>query len=68
VFHTTIDHEPACEGYHNQYGELAALGTEKGRPFEPDARMKDILTRAAGIANDAMRVQSFADRRPDRFP
>ena len=22
------------------YGELAALGIEKGKPFEPDARMK----------------------------
>ncbi|WP_395331759.1 DUF1214 domain-containing protein [Novosphingobium sp. BL-8H] len=55
-------------GYHNEYGELAALGIEKGKPFAPDVRMKDILTRAAQIANDQMRVQSFADRRPDRFP
>lgn len=68
VLHTTIDHEPAYTGYHNEYGELAALGIEKGKPFAPDARMKDILVRAAEIANDEMRVQSFADRRPDRFP
>ncbi|MCH8617161.1 DUF1254 domain-containing protein [Sphingomonas sp. SM33] len=68
VLHKTVDHEPAYEGYHNEYGELAALGIEKGKPFAPDARMKDILTRAAAIANDEMRVQSFADRRPDRFP
>lgn len=68
VLHQTIDHEPAYEGYHNEYGELAALGIEKGKPFMPDARMEDILTRAAQIANDEMRVQSFADRRPDRFP
>lgn len=68
VLHTTIDHEPAYAGYHNEYGELAALGIEKGEPFQPDARMKGILTSAAQIANDQMRVQSFADRRPDRFP
>jgi hypothetical protein len=68
VLHRTIDNEPAYEGYHNEYGELAALGIEKGKPFEPDARMKEILTRAAEIANDQMRVQSFADRRPERFP
>jgi hypothetical protein len=68
VLHKTIDHEPAFVGYHSEYGELAALGIEKGRPFRPDARMQDILTRAARIANDQMRVQSFADRRPDRFP
>lgn len=68
VLYKTIDHEPAFAGYHSEYGELAALGIEKGKPFQPDARMKDILTRAARIANDQMRVQSFADRRPDRFP
>jgi hypothetical protein len=68
VLHTTLDHEPAFEGYHNEYGELAALGIEKGKPFAPNARMKNILTRAAATANDAMRVQSFADRRRDRFP
>lgn len=68
VLHQTIDHEPAFDGYHHEYGELAALGIEKGKPFRPDARMKEILTHAAEIANDEMRVQSFADRRPDRFP
>jgi hypothetical protein len=68
VLHRTIDHEPTYQGYHNEYGELAALGIEKGKPFKPDARMQDILTHAAEIANDEMRVQSFADRRLDRFP
>ncbi len=68
VLHRTINREPAFAGYHNEYGELAALGMEKGQPFRPDARMRTILTRAAEIANDEMRVQSFADRRPDRRP
>ena len=44
-----------------------ALGIEKGKPFNPDARMQGILVKAAQIANDQMRVQSFADRRPDRI-
>jgi hypothetical protein len=44
----------------------ATLGIEKGKPFAPDARMKTILEKAAQTANDQMRVQSFADRRPDR--
>ena len=66
VLHNTIDAEPAFEGYHNEYGELAALGIEKGRPFKPDARMKRILEQAAKAANAQMRVQSFADRRIDR--
>jgi len=48
------------------YGQLATLGIEKGKPFAPDARMKAILEKAARTANDQMRVQSFADRRSDR--
>ena len=39
----------------------------KGKPFAPDARMKRILEQAAHMGNAQMRVQSFADRRPDRF-
>jgi hypothetical protein len=61
-----IDAEPAYEGYRTEYGELAALGIAKGQPFEPDERMRDILSRAARIASAQMRVQSLADRRPDR--
>jgi hypothetical protein len=66
VLHELIDSEPPYEGYRNEYGELAALGILKGHPFEPDQRMKEILVRAAQSANAQMRVQSFADRRPDR--
>ena len=42
------------------------LGIVKGTPFAPDARMTGILEKAAKLANAQMRVQSFADRRPDR--
>lgn len=49
------------------YGELATLGIEKGKAFAPSARTTRILERAAQIANAQMRVQSFADRRPDRI-
>ncbi|HXC97166.1 MAG TPA: DUF1254 domain-containing protein [Edaphobacter sp.] len=61
-----VDQEPAYEAYRMNYGQLAKLGIEKGKPFAPNARMQGILIRAAQIANDEMRVQSFADRRPDR--
>jgi hypothetical protein len=67
VLHETIDAEPVFEGYRTQYGELAALGIEKGAPFSPDDRMTRILEAAAQQANDQMREQSFADRRPDRL-
>jgi hypothetical protein len=68
VLHETIDAEPSYAGYHNEYGELAALGIEKGKPFSPDARMKAILEGVARECNAQMRVQSFGDRRPERFP
>lgn len=66
VLHGIIDKEPAFEGYRMNYGQLATLGIVKGKPFSPDARMKGILENAARMANDQMRVQSFADRRADR--
>jgi hypothetical protein len=65
--HKIIDTEPPYEPYRIYYGELAALGIVKGQPFAPDARMKRILKQAAETANAQMRVQSFADRRPDRI-
>ena len=62
-----IDTEPADSQFRNYYGELAVLGIVKGKPFAPDARMKAILEKAAKTANAQMRVQSYADRRPDRI-
>lgn len=67
ALHNIIETEPAHEAYRNYYGELAVLGIAKGKPFAPDARMKNILERAAKTANAQMRVQSLADRRPDRI-
>lgn len=67
VLKEAIDAEPAYEGYHTQYGELATLGIEKGKPFNPDARMRGILEAAAQQGIAQMRAQSFADRRPERI-
>ncbi|TCM14407.1 hypothetical protein EDF56_11352 [Novosphingobium sp. PhB165] len=66
VLHDVVDREPSYEPYRMEYGRLASLGIEKGKPFEPDARMTEILSKAARLANAQMRVQSFADRRADR--
>jgi hypothetical protein len=64
--HRVIDGEPPYEEYLGEYGELAALGIVKGQLFAPDERMSRILAEAAVVANAQMRVQAFADRRPDR--
>jgi hypothetical protein len=61
-----INSEPPNPRFHNMYGLLANLGIEKGKPFAPDAHMTSILEKAAKIGNAQMRVESFADRRPDR--
>jgi hypothetical protein len=66
ILHAIIDSEPPYEPYRNNYGELAVLGIVKGKPFAPDARMTRILAQAAKIGLAQMKVQSFADRRPDR--
>jgi hypothetical protein len=66
ILHAIIDSEPPFEPYRNNYGELAVLGIVKGKPFAPDTRMTRILAQAAKIGLAQMKVQSFADRRPDR--
>ena len=67
VLARTVGEEPSYIGYHDYYGELAALGIVKGKPFTPDVRMKAILEEAARVGNAQMRVQSFGDRRADRL-
>jgi hypothetical protein len=67
VLHDVIDSEPPYEPFRANYGELAVLGIAKGKAFAPDARMRRILENAARIGNAQMRVEAFADRRPDRI-
>ncbi len=66
ILHKVLDREPVVDLYRAYYGDLSVLGIIKGKTFNPDARMKNILETAAKMANAQMRVQSFADRRPDR--
>jgi hypothetical protein len=66
ALHEVVDTEPHLDSFGPLYGELAALGIAKGRPFAPDERMTRILEQAARLANGQLRVQSFADRRSDR--
>jgi hypothetical protein len=61
-----INSEPPFGEFRAHYGDLAELGIAKGRPFEPDDRMRGILTRAAVMGHAQLAVQSFADRRPER--
>lgn len=66
LLHEVIETEPPFKDYEAYYGELAALGIIKGKPFAPDARAKRLLQEAATLGKTEMCAQSFADRRPDR--
>jgi hypothetical protein len=66
VLHKTLESEPMMEHHRAQLGELAALGIIKGQPFAPDQRRTRILTEAAAEGDAQLRVESFADDRPDR--
>lgn len=46
----TIQREPVTGLEPEIRGQLAAIGIEHGKPFNPDARMKKILTEAADVA------------------
>ncbi|MDO6505201.1 DUF1214 domain-containing protein [Shimia thalassica] len=45
-------------------GTFASIGLKKGEPFEPDARMREIMVEAAAIANATARSITYAARDP----
>ena len=62
--HALIQTEPDDYLGPEAKGMMAAIGIEKGKPFNPDARMKKILTDAVNIANGAARAISYFPRDP----
>ena len=48
-------------------GTLAAIGIVKGKPFNPDARMKKILTEAVAVANATARAIVVNPRESEEF-
>ena len=62
--HALIQTEPDDYLGPEAKGMMAAVGIEKGKPFNPDARMKKILTDAAAIGNGAARSISYFPRDP----
>jgi len=60
--HTVIEREPVSMLDPELRGLFAAIGIQKGVPFDPDARMKDILTEAAAVGNATARAIVFRPR------
>jgi len=67
MINANVQEEPATSYDPELAGQLAAIGIVKGKPFNPDARMKKILADAAAIGNAAGRVLNWrtASVRPD---
>lgn len=57
-----IQYEPADAFNPELVGLFASIGIKKGQPFEPDSRMKRLLTEAAAIANASARAIAFRSR------
>jgi hypothetical protein len=54
-----VQMEPATSFNPELSGQLAAIGIVKGKPFNPDARMKKILTDAAAVGNASGRLMNW---------
>lgn len=48
-------------------GFFASIGIEKGKPFQPDERMKRILTEAAAVGDATARTLTYKSRIPEAF-
>jgi hypothetical protein len=48
-------------------GQAAAIGIQKGKPFNPDARLKAILHEAIAVANATARSIAFKPRDKDAY-
>ena len=59
MINENVQQEPAGSYDVELAGQLAAIGIVKGKPFQPDARMRKILTDAAAVGNAAGRVLNW---------
>jgi len=58
----TIQNEPSDALDPDMLGVFAAIGIEKGKPFNPDARMKKILVDAAAVGDATARTLAYQSR------
>ncbi|HZD31186.1 MAG TPA: DUF1254 domain-containing protein [Candidatus Angelobacter sp.] len=67
LLNKVIQEEPAAPNDPTMMGLFASIGIEKGKPFNPDARMKKILTDAANIGVVTARTLAFKMRNRDAY-
>jgi hypothetical protein len=59
MINENVQQEPATSYNVELAGQLAAIGIQHGKPFNPDARMKKILSDAAAVGNATGRVLNW---------
>jgi len=62
-----VQEEPSSALDPEALGLLASIGIVKGKPFQPDARMKKILIDAAAIGGATARTLAYRHRDPEGF-
>lgn len=67
LLNEVIQEEPSAGSDPTTLGLFASIGIVKGKPFNPDARMKKILTDAANIGAVTARTLAFKIRGDDAY-
>jgi hypothetical protein len=67
LLNKVIQEEPPAPNDPTMMGLFASIGIEKGKPFNPDARMKKILEDAANIGAVTARTLAFQIRDKNAF-
>lgn len=67
LLNQVIQEEPSAPNDPTMMGLIASIGIEKGKPFNPDKRMKKILTDAANIGAVTARAIAFKIRGADAY-
>ena len=67
LLNETVQREPLGAVDLESRGLLTAIGIEKGKPYQPDARWKKILAEAAKIGDATGRAILYAPRDPESY-
>ena len=67
LLNQVVQEEPSESLDPIRLGFYASIGIEKGKPFSPDARMKEILTEAAAVGDATARAVAYRIRQKESF-
>lgn len=65
--HAIINDDVLPDSFYMEYGRLAAVGIQRGKPFPEDKETQDLLLEASRIAIEQMTVEALCSSRADRL-